>query len=322
MKQKQQHCPSPPSPPSPPLTQQQPRDPPSISFEVDPLVHSIICKKDQFGIVLVAGWPPKPSFIESYSNFINDVKQCFDPKDVVLFSDDDDDYDCDDVAVMGRNKTDAERDVDDEIVIPNVYLYPPQQIHITIATFHPFHKALENADENSDNNNNSNNSNNQQKEFSKTCQQIVQSAKKRNDWPKQSFPLRVKNAQIGKRAGILLYEDMNHMVDTMRKILLEEYKVVKMKLISSGSSSCWKFPQEKELIIPNIIHSTFLRFGGKPITNGELIQERFQNNVQSRIINHYFFQKEIVIDSCQLVVEKKAYMHIPCDVNHVLDTSM
>mmetsp|Transcript_10989 Transcript_10989/g.16614 ORF Transcript_10989/g.16614 Transcript_10989/m.16614 type:complete len:84 (-) Transcript_10989:110-361(-) len=79
-------------------------------------------------------------------------------------------------------------------------------------------------------------------------------------------------------------------------------------------------PKGKELIVPNIIHSTFLRFGGKPHTDGQLIQNRFQSLVMKDKLLNEIFQDGIVVESIKMVVEKRAYMHIPCDEHHVFES--
>ena len=287
--------------------QQQPRDTPSTTFQPDPHLQNIYTN-EQFGVVLVAAWPPpRESFIKPYVNFVENVKQCFDPIDFEVQlkdtgkNNDDINSNCNISGKSSGNHT------------PNVYLYPPQHLHITIATFHPFNKAFDSGTMDMN-----------RSQYKKACQQIVQNAMKRNDWNSNKIYVKVDRAQIGEKAGILLYcDDELGSIKSMREILREEYKAFMLKhkkyisreIIDHISNE----NKQKEIIIPNIIHSTFLRFADKPQTNGALIQERFQSLVQENIQD--IFKDRICIDSVRLVVEKRAYMHIECDSEHVIESS-
>jgi hypothetical protein len=80
-------------------------DVPATCFQADPVVQALFDNdRGYVGFVLVAGWPPQTEINGPYSTFIDSVKECFDPVDL-----------------------DSDR--------PAVYLYPPQFLHVTIATF-------------------------------------------------------------------------------------------------------------------------------------------------------------------------------------------
>ena len=305
----------------------QPRDAPSTSFVVDPYLTNIYTN-DQFGVVLVAAWPPNQSFLEPYELFINQVKQCFDSSDLEYMNEldqlnDQGGHNENESTITSlNNNDDNENDYDkandshkSETMTPNVYLYPPRHMHITVASFHQFNKSFDAGYDH--------------ESYLKACQQIVQNAMKRSDWPKNKFNVKVDRAQIGEKAGILLWKDSNNdegngsSFHLIRKIVREEYeKFVTTMTANSDTSSCCKMgiiPKGKEVIIPGIIHSTFLRFGGKPSTDGKVIQDRFQSLVMKNMEN--IFNKSVSIDSVKLVVEKKAYMHIPSDEGHILESS-
>ena len=295
------------------MSTHQPRDAPATSFEVEPHLQNIY-NQEQFGIVLVAAWPPNESFLKPYKEFINEVKGCFDPSDLEVPSENDKE---------GTSSGGVRQQQ------PNVYLYPPHHMHITVATFHPFNKPF---------NNDGNATKTKMTAFetstaedrdlySRACGQIVQNAMKRNDWPKHPFYLKVDRAQIGEKAGILLYRDDDESSEKqgslrkIRKILKEEYAKVVM-------AESQKILKGRELIIPGIIHSTFLRFAGEPNTDGRVIQEKFQALVvendkgeKANKMKNCFFKEQICVNSIKLVVEKRAYMHIQCNSDNVLESS-
>ena len=79
----------------------------AIAFQADPFISDLYNQqKPYYGLVLTSGWPPSPGMKESYEQWINLVRNCFDPKDL-----------------SGET--------------PPVYLYPGDHLHVTIATFYP-----------------------------------------------------------------------------------------------------------------------------------------------------------------------------------------
>ena len=90
-----------------PTTPARPRDGPSTTFEVDPVMTDIVSgqRNDDFGLVLVVGWPPnKDELQEPYHQLVNAMRSCFDPED--------------------HNK--------------GAYFYPFDSLHVTVATLHAF----------------------------------------------------------------------------------------------------------------------------------------------------------------------------------------
>jgi hypothetical protein len=71
-------------------TMANPRDGPATSFVPDEDVRALALwrqdpsKKpdDEFGLVLVAGWPPIPEMTKQYDTFLQLVRQCFEPSDL------------------------------------------------------------------------------------------------------------------------------------------------------------------------------------------------------------------------------------------------
>jgi hypothetical protein len=93
-----------------------PRDGPATSFEVDPIMTEILENSrndNDFGLVLVVGWPPNPETLEKpYNALVKAMRSCFDDKD--------------------QEK--------------GAYFYPLNSLHVTVATLHAF--ALETRDAN------------------------------------------------------------------------------------------------------------------------------------------------------------------------------
>mmetsp|Transcript_25459 Transcript_25459/g.31367 ORF Transcript_25459/g.31367 Transcript_25459/m.31367 type:complete len:293 (-) Transcript_25459:107-985(-) len=274
-----------------------PRDKPATTFIPDPYLQTLYTQ-EQFGVVLVAAWPPSQSFIEKYEKFVSRVKQCFGPIDIHL----------------EQLNTPADND-DVPISIPNAYIYPPQYMHITVATFHPMNQSFFTNENDTDNNDDENMKKKRMESYKQACTKIVQNAMQRNDWPKEKFHLQIDRAQIGEKAGILLWKHVDGgegrgqgILHRMRNILQVEYEkfVLRDSSIqsrSSSSSTSIEIPKGKEIIIPGIIHSTFLRFSSIPVIPGEIVQDKFQSTVQPYVKEMF---GDVCVDSVRLVVEKKA----------------
>lgn len=176
--------------------------------------------------------------------------------------------------------------------IPAVYLYPPYTLHITIATFTPFTAPeLDNRDA-----------------YAQACASIMKNASSRKDWPNRKFSIEVDRVHVGAKAGILLWNNSDGVVGVMRKIIQEEYDIFN----KSNPSAL----HHRELIVPNIIHTTFMRFGHSPKAQRQVVQEMFTSNTKH---TKECFGK-IEVNSIRLAVERIPYMHIPNDERHVLSS--
>lgn len=84
-----------------------PRDGPATEFQVDPVMREILEAEgrslDEFGLVLVTGWPPSPQLEQPYASFCAALRSCF-------------------------NDDDSK----------SAYIYPFESIHVTVATLYPF----------------------------------------------------------------------------------------------------------------------------------------------------------------------------------------
>jgi hypothetical protein len=141
-----------------------------------------------------------------------------------------------------------------------VYLYPTDSLHITIATLYHVHKKHRAR---------------YYDELTKRYVDLVKAASR----PKclnrieggssvQSPPqlkMQLELVQLGQKAGILLWNDKSGQINAMRDCLR---KVAVERGIEIHS-------------IPNIVHSTFLRFANEPMHSGsgEEVQQKFQSIV-------------------------------------------
>ena len=174
--------------------------------------------------------------------------------------------------------------------LPAAYFYPKDTLHITIASFIPHHAPVVANKE----------------EYSKACIDVMNKSFAREDWPKEAFHVEFDRAQIGSKAGIFLWNNFDGTIAKMRKIIQEEY--------DSHYEKDSKALNDRSLIVPDIIHSTFLRFGSVPETDGNIVQERFIEATKdlARIFG------KIGVYCTRLVIERTPYMHIPYDEEHLL----
>ena len=235
------------------------RDNPSTTFAVDPYIQLLTQQNgDQFGIVLVANWPPSQSTTQPYKIFLEKVHSCFEPEDL-------------------RGNP------------PAAYFYPPEHLHITIATFTPFTTSKPDDIQ----------------KYSECCTRVMKQSFEKPDWPNAAFSVEIDRMQIGEKAGIILWRDDGQFA-AMRKILQEEFDN-NFNLDPSAFDN-------RRVIIPPIIHSTFLRFGRTVRSDGEVVQAKFKEICSEA---KELFGK-VEVKSMKLVIERVPYMHIPCDENHVL----
>eukprot|EP00978_Attheya_sp_CCMP212_P015218 scaffold39179_cov50-Attheya_sp.AAC.8 len=259
------------------------------AFESDPFVIKATYPGvgTEFGLVLVAGWPPDLTLLgPSYHRFLTLVRSCFDETDIVHPQDKD--------------------------ALPAAYLYPPKHLHVTVAMCHRYTNGLglENEDDDDSSTITRVDQENQRIEFWK---QVIHKASQRTGWPTAPFRLRLDRAQIGSKAGILVWEETTGGMAAMRQCISDQVAELK----SMPSSDLFSTYYYETLAIPNIVHSTFLRFSQIPKTNATTVQSRFQQMVLPQLSS--LFPDELEVDTCTLVCARTPYMHIPYDEHHVMD---
>lgn len=216
---------------------------------------------------------------------------------------------------------------------PTIYLYPVESLHVTVATLRAFSPISKSTDD--------------ILSIIHLWKDIIQSASMRSDWPKEKIVLELEHAQIGSTTGILLWREGTRTLQAMRNCLRREvnyYKEVFDTFISSNTdtyaSSRHNVLRESlnAFSIPEIVHTSFLRFVAQPITDGRIVQRRFSKllsgtefsteiddqNIHERVANkststlHQIFEKSIEIATVRLVAEYYPYRLFPGDENQVI----
>jgi hypothetical protein len=165
----------------------------------------------------------------------------------------------------------------------SIYLYPIAHLHITITTLfsfkHPWPESPEKC-----------------LQHWKDCfTQLKQTSKKK------SFILTLNAIHLSNAAGYFQFKDENNAIENLRQ---------------SIRTICIPEDGQPLLNIPNIVHTSFLRFIKKP-NDPIKFEEKFH-----RICKEIFDKTNEIhfdIDEICLAFETRPYMHIECDEFHVLD---
>lgn len=246
-----------------------------VTFEKDPMIKRMIKLKrgnssveESFGLVICAGWVPSEA-----------VQTCYNEKFLPAVQ-------------RCFQESDWKDLVSDDI--PRVYFYPSGALHVTVATLHAFTRPEEESPP--------------RELLIKEWTDLVEAASCRVSWPKKPLQLSLDSAQIGKRAGILLWKELTGGIDQMRVCIKAE--------ADAREDHLRKLDIDPDtLSIPDIIHSSFVRYHEIPETPGEEIQERFQKLILERIST--FFPDPLVVPQVKFVCERRPYMHITDDERHV-----
>ncbi|GAX26834.1 hypothetical protein FisN_9Lh103 [Fistulifera solaris] len=258
-----------------------PRDGPAKEFHPDPWVVSLIenpttAADTCFGLVVVAGWPPsREQWLSNYAQFCAAVQLCFDEADV------------------------TESFLDKTTPRPAVYFYPFAALHTTVATFRPFtfEGVLSEA---------------QKDVIIRNARQIMERAIRNDRFPQKPLRLEIDSAQLGSKAGILLWKETTGGMQSIRNCIEKAFDDFMEEFPEEASSMTSTFT------MPQINHSTFCRFTKVPNTNCDQVQERFRRDVVSNLST--MFPSSILVNSVSLVCERTPYMHVPNDEIHVLFT--
>lgn len=244
-----------------------------LSFEADERVAPLVEEghSETFGLVLVAGWPPnRRDMLEPYYRLKAAVELCFDESDVAL---------CGPSIITSSSSSP-----------PPVYIYPSTCLHVTVATLHSIHEQasgvlLPMAKQN---------------QLKAAWTSVVRRASQLAEWPAAPLELVLASAQIGSRAGILLWNDTTGGIASMRRCI---------QIICNHDDDANVSPVDiGTMILPNIIHTTFLRFHRVPTTRASTVRERFRETVVPRLRD--FFPHAIRVTTAALVCETVPFMHI------------
>ena len=229
-----------------------------------------------FGLVVVALWPAdealRAHLLESYYRLRALTELCFVEEDV------------------------ARRD--GTTIAPPVYFYPFTALHVTIATLHAFYEQPPGQVLSEE----------RQATLRKVWSQVVQKASRLDEWPSSSLELVVDHAQIGNKAGILLWKETTGGIDQMRHCL---------ETVCAQPETVLELQRHRVSVdtvaIPkNIVHSTFLRFYATPATPAHTVRQRFQSTVLPRL-RELFPHDPVRLHEARLVCESSPYMHQPVD---------
>ena len=170
------------------------------------------------------------------------------------------------------------------------HLYPFDDLHVTIATFRSLlDPNPPTTDEDAES-------------IKQFCVNVMASASKRNGWPTKGsnfFLLKPKEIRLHKKNAIILWEETTGNLESMRKCLKEEMEA-RDNIITHFS-------------VPNIVHSTILRFWKCPCKPEMIIQAFKESNLIDILPVEIDVQPNV-----KLVCEDIPCMHINDDEHHVL----
>lgn len=131
---------------------------------------------------------------------------------------------------------------------------------------------------------------------------ILLRAAQNSDWPRRPLELELDKAEIRNRAGIFLWKEHTGGLDCMRRCIAEAAMELDNSLL------------QKHLRIPNIIHTTFLRYHDKVPDDDSLLLRPSQANyiLAERVIPQEALfavnDSNIVIASVANLVDCKIYL--------------
>ena len=164
-----------------------------------------------------------------------------------------------------------------------VYIYPIAHLHITIATLHSFKNAWPPSAEIS------------------LAYWKERFTRLKNAPHQGSFSLTLNTIELSPAAGYFQFQDHSNGMGLLRRAIEEH---------------CQPEMGEPKLHVPNIVHSSFLRFV-KKLSQPAQFEEKFVRICKEVLANAADIRLDIK-EVC-LAYESHPYMHIDCDEAHVLD---
>lgn len=169
------------------------------------------------------------------------------------------------------------------------YLYDINSLHCTIATLHSFSRPYPSNPE----------------QTTSAWQQVLLAASQSSDWPTTLSPedlkLRLKAADVhGNGVGVLRYSDDTHTISSLRSCLQEYCTNVSNDQASSISDIDVSYLQ-----LPDIVHSTVLRWRSSPGICVEQLQCMFDKAFSTASVDH---DAPIPLTDVKLIRESEPYM--------------
>lgn len=245
-------------------------DGPATTFVPDPFVKDLVTQSTEYhGLVVTAMWPPPQRLMEIYTTkFLPEIEKCFDEVDLPT----------------GPSKRDA-----------SVYLYPAESLHVTIATLTPIIQR------------DATKTIHYYHDLNKQWSHLLEAAAMHKDWPNTALQLVFDKAQIGTKAGIILWKETTGGLNKIRECIARQADLDGLKIRN----------------IPPIVHSTFLRFQSVPQSDGKIVQDRFATIVKPKlqdIFSSSSSPSSFEASWTKMICEWSPYMHTPDDDEHVLST--
>ena len=167
---------------------------------------------------------------------------------------------------------------------PNVFLYDRKFLHVTIATCCTNHKRHAGRD---------------YEKWKRDFCHVVKSAAQRCTWPREKLRLEYESTKLTAKAGILLWKETTGGIAAMREAILDEARTQMMPLHH----------------IPDIVHTTFLRYHKVPETSFGTVQQSFQNYVLPHAAR--VFESGLDLDKVLVVTETTPYNLVSKDDVHL-----
>lgn len=184
---------------------------------------------------------------------------------------------------------------------PQAYVYPAQTLHCTILTMRSFIGGPMSSAVLGD--------------TLKRWEAVLTAARVSEKWPSGPFRIRLAPPSLEGSAGIFRGEDCDGAIAKMRECLQEAISAAGGSAAigddrSGGQALPGSHPSEPVPHVPNIVHSTALRWTSEP---------------PDRAMAHEVFERvaaqwkpvEVTVPCARAVLEDVPYMHIPCDDAHV-----
>uniref|UniRef100_A0A6T7LYX6 DUF1868 domain-containing protein n=1 Tax=Hanusia phi TaxID=3032 RepID=A0A6T7LYX6_9CRYP len=170
----------------------------------------------------------------------------------------------------------------------DAYVYPFSTLHTTILTCYAFTRPRLDSEK-------------LQQEYLNGWNELIDQARLHPEWPKGKIRLHCKEAVAYPDAVVLMYDDVDKKIETMRKILKAE---AESKFVQLGYENV----DASMAHFPTIIHSTIIRWRDAPNYKYSQVKQSFESIMQK----HWPADGLMLsADKMHLVVETVPYMHPP-----------
>ena len=186
--------------------------------------------------------------------------------------------------------------------MPTAYVYPSGSLHCTICTLRAFTSGPLDGDA--------------RRDAVSRWRDVLAQARNSQDWPRMPFRLRMGIPTLEGSAGIFWYEDLDGAVEKMRSCFREAIASAGGRA-NEGADKSNGLPLPGSSVgepaphVPNIVHSTVLRWPSEP-ADPAVAKEAFQTVAAS------WKPFDVVVPCARAVIEDVPYMHIAWDDEHIV----